>query len=47
MCPDMRITNLSDVYHALNGSGGLEIELDEALCRQAKRPIDEMIRLGS
>jgi len=47
MCPDMRITNLSDVYHALNGTGGLVIELDEALRQKARHPIDEMIRLGS
>ena len=47
MCPDMRITNLTDVYHALNGTGGLVIELDEALRQKAKRPIDEMIRLGN
>lgn len=47
MCPDMRITSLSDVYHALNGTGGLVVELDEELRQKAKRPIDEMIRLGS
>lgn len=45
-CPDMRITNLGDVYHALKGDGGKAITLDESLRIRAKKPIDEMIRLG-
>ncbi len=46
MCPNMRITTLSDVYRALTGDGGEEIILDEQLRLDAKKPIDEMIRLG-
>lgn len=46
ICPDMRITTLLDVYKTLCGSGGEEIVIDEALRLKAKKPIDEMIRLG-
>lgn len=46
ICPDMRITTLSDVYHAMLGKGGAVIELDEDIRLKAKRTIDEMIRLG-
>lgn len=46
MCPNMRITTLTDVYNALTGEDGEEIILDEELRLAAKRPIDEMIRLG-
>ena len=46
MCPDMRITSVMDVYNALCGRGGEKIELDESLRLAAKKPIDEMIRLG-
>ena len=47
ICPNMRVTNLADVYKSLTGEGGEEIVLDEALRLAAKKPIDEMIRLGS
>lgn len=47
MCPNMRITTLSDVYNALIGEDGEEIVLDEELRLAAKIPIDAMIRLGS
>lgn len=46
ICPDMRITTLSDVYKALVGDGGEEIILEENLRINARKPIDEMIRLG-
>ena len=46
ICRDMRLTNLMDVYKALAGEGGEEIVIDEALRLAAKKPIDEMIRLG-
>ncbi len=46
ICPDMRITNLTDVYNALAGTGGVEVVLDEELRKNAKKSIDEMIRLG-
>lgn len=46
LCPDMRITTLADVLAALQGTGGEVIELEEDLRLSAKRPIDEMLRLG-
>ena len=46
MCPDMRITTISDVYNALNGKGGEEITMSEELRLAAKKPIEEMIKLG-
>lgn len=46
ICPDMRLTSLADIYAALNGNGGEEIVLSEALMQSAVRPIEEMIRLG-
>lgn len=46
MCPDMRITNLSDVYAAMLGEAGMEIQMDAELIQKAKKPIEEMIRLG-
>ncbi len=46
MCRDMRITNLADVYRAMQGLGGCEIIIDEQVRSRAKQAIDEMIRLG-
>ena len=46
ICPNMKATTLVDVYNCLNGCGGEEIVLDDATIRDAKRCIDEMIRLG-
>lgn len=46
-CPDMRLTSLIDVYHAVKGDGGFEVTLDDELMILAKKPIDEMIRLGN
>ena len=46
LCSNMRLTGLADVYRALNGTGGEEIVMDPALAEAAKRPIEEMIRLG-
>ncbi len=46
ICPDMRITTLTDVYKALIGSGGQVIEIEENLRLAARRAIDQMIRLG-
>ncbi len=47
MCPDMRITTLMDVYKAVLGTGGLNIEIDEETRLNAKVSIDAMIELGS
>ena len=46
MCQDMRITNLVDVYRAMQGLGGCEIQIEEQTRLKAKNAIDEMIRLG-
>ena len=46
MCHDMRITNLVDVYRAMQGLCGCKIEIEEETRLKAKHAIDEMIRLG-
>ncbi len=46
ICPHMKATTLVDVYKCLNGCGGEEITLDSDTIRDARRCIDEMIRLG-
>ena len=47
ICPDMRITTLTDVYRALTATGGEEILLEQSVAENAKKTIDEMIRLGN
>lgn len=47
ICPNMKATTLVDVYNSINGTGGLEIEMDAETIRKARVCIDEMIRLGS
>ena len=46
ICPNMKSTTLVDVYNCLNGNGGVEIKLDDKTLTDAKKCIDEMIRLG-
>lgn len=46
ICPNMKATTLVDVFNCLNGSAGEEIVLDDGTIRDARRCIDEMIRLG-
>lgn len=46
ICPNMKATTLVDVLNCLNGDGGEEIVLDDATISDAKKCIDEMIRLG-
>ena len=46
LCPDMKITTLTDVYNCLQGKGGEEIILDDTVITDAKKCIDEMIALG-
>lgn len=46
ICPNMKATTLVDVFNCLNGDGGEEILLDDKTINEAKRCIDEMIRLG-
>ncbi|MCD7775222.1 MAG: quinolinate synthase NadA [Clostridiales bacterium] len=46
ICPNMKLTVLSDVFQAVNGTGGEEIALSDEIMRDAKRCIDKMIELG-
>lgn len=46
ICPNMKATSLIDVYHAVFGNGGKEIELDTEVMRKARVCIDRMIELG-
>ncbi len=46
ICPDMKATTLVDLYNCLKGEAGEEIELDADTIRDARKCIDEMIRLG-
>lgn len=45
ICPNMKLTTLSDVYSALTG-GGEEISLSNETIEAARRCIDKMIELG-
>ena len=46
ICPNMKATTLVDVYNCLAGKGGEKITLDDKTIKDAKKCIDEMIRLG-
>lgn len=46
VCNNMKITTLPDVLNCLNGTGGEEIILDAEIINQAKKCINEMVRLG-
>lgn len=46
ICPNMKATSLVDVYHAVAGTGGEQIELDEETISKARVCIDKMIELG-
>lgn len=46
ICPNMKATTLVDLYNCLTGKAGEEIILDDATIKDAKKCIDEMIRLG-
>lgn len=46
ICADMKATTLVDVYHAVTGTGGEEILLDEDTITKAGACIDKMIELG-
>ncbi len=45
VCHNMKMTTLGDVYECVRGVGGEEISLDADTLRDAKRSIDEMLRL--
>ena len=46
ICPNMKATSLTDVYHAVSGTGGEVISLDEETIRKARVCIDRMIEWG-
>lgn len=46
LCPNMKLTTLMDVYHAVCGQGGEEILLEEETMAAACRCINRMIELG-
>lgn len=46
ICPNMKITTLTDVLDCLEGCGGEEIFIDEETRLQAVKSIDRMIELG-
>ncbi len=46
ICPNMRVTTLTDVLQAVAGTGGEEILLDEPTITAARRCIDKMLELG-
>lgn len=46
ICPDMKLTTLPEVYRALCGTGGVEIQIPERVMSGARKSIDAMIRLG-
>ena len=45
VCHNMKMTTLGDVYECVRGIGGEEITLDADTLRDARRSIDEMLRL--
>ncbi|MBR0510061.1 MAG: quinolinate synthase NadA [Clostridia bacterium] len=46
VCHNMKATTLMDVLDCVKGEAGEEIVMSEALIRDARRCIDEMLRLG-
>lgn len=46
VCHNMQATTLMDVYHSVLGDGGEEIILSDDIITNAKKCIDEMLRLG-
>ena len=46
ICQNMKLSTLVDVYDAVRGAGGAEIELDADTITKARRCIDAMIELG-
>lgn len=46
VCHNMKLTTITDVLHAIEGTDGEEIVIAPELAEKARRPIDEMLRLG-
>lgn len=45
ICHDMAITTINDLYKALKGERGEEIIIDKSIEKNARKPIEEMIKL--
>ncbi|MDD6763693.1 MAG: quinolinate synthase NadA [Clostridiales bacterium] len=46
VCKNMKLTTLMDVYNCVKGNGGEEIIMDDNTIAEARKCIDEMIRLS-
>ena len=46
ICSNMKATTLIDLFDCINNAGGEEIKLDEITIIEARKCIDEMLRLG-
>lgn len=46
ICPNMKLTTITDVLHCLTGADGEEITMDADTIAKARVCIDEMLRLG-
>lgn len=46
ICPDMKLTSLTDVLNCVKGVGGEEIILDDYTMQHALVPIEKMLQLG-
>ncbi|MDR0991349.1 MAG: quinolinate synthase NadA [Ruminococcus sp.] len=46
ICPNMKVTTLTDVYNALSGGGGLTLDMEPDLIEKAGKCIDKMLELG-
>ena len=46
VCHNMKLTTLADVYDIVKNASGEEIILSDETIAAAKKPIDEMLRLG-
>lgn len=46
VCHNMKAITLPDVYNTLLGNGGEKIDMSKEFIEKARKPIDEMIRLG-
>lgn len=46
VCHNMQVTTLMDVYRCVNGIGGEEMQMTDALISSSRKCIDEMLRLG-
>lgn len=46
VCHNMALTTLMDIYRAVNGTGGEEIQLSDQIREEALKPIEKMVAMG-